>query len=172
MAPENKPGQPTKPKAAVITISDRCSLGLREDISGPKAVELIEAAGFETLPIKLVPDDVAQIQTAIKTAIVEGARYIFTTGGTGISPKDFTPEATSELLAVELPGIAEKIRRVGEAKTPMAAVSRGLVGVTSRGADAAVIVNAPGSVGGVKDCASVMNQLIGHLLDQIAGQDH
>ncbi|MGB4776907.1 MogA/MoaB family molybdenum cofactor biosynthesis protein, partial [Microbacterium sp.] len=97
------------------------------------------------------------------------ARLVVTTGGTGVSPTDVTPEQTAPLLVRHLPGIAEELRRRGAASTPFAVLSRGLAGVAASGA---VVVNLPGSVGGVRDGIAVLDAVLDHLVDQIAGGDH
>lgn len=158
--------------ARVITVSDRCSRGEATDLSGPLAANLLARYGVETGQVDVVPDDQFQIQAAISRAIAAGARLVFTTGGTGISPRDVTPEATAPLLAARLDGVADAIRRRGEQNAPMACLSRGLVGITSRGPQAALIVNAPGSRGGVTDAVEVIGPLISHVVDQLNGGDH
>ena len=97
---------------------------------------------------------------------------VLTTGGTGVTPRDLTPEATAPLLSTRLEGIEAQIRAHGLSKTPLAGLSRGLVGVTSRGDDGALIVNAPGSRGGVKDTVAVIGPLVSHVLEQLGGGDH
>lgn len=158
-------------RGSVITVSDRCASGAREDRSGPLARDLL-AAHLVDAEVVVVPDDVAAIQAAITTAIGSGARVVFTTGGTGVTPRDMTPEATAPLLSCELLGIAEQIRAAGLVVTPLAGLSRGLVGVTSRGADGALVVNAPGSPGGVRDAIGVVGPLLPHILQQLGGGDH
>ncbi len=160
------------PKAQVITVSDRCASGEREDRSGPLAAKLLGDIGFESLPVAVVPDGIESVQAAIRAAIKADAKLIFTTGGTGVGPHDFTPEATRDLLAATLDGLAQQIREAGLGATPYAIISRGLVGVTSRDQDAAVVVNAPGSTGGVKDAVKVLAPVIHHILDQLVGGDH
>lgn len=155
----------------VITVSDRCAAKTADDISGPLAVSLLAEHGV-TAQLACVPDDIAAIRTAIRRGIELGARIIFTTGGTGVSPRDVTPEATEPLLSITIPGLADAIRRRGEAHAPAAMLSRGLVGVTGRDASGVLIVNAPGSTGGVKDAVAVIGPIISHILDQLAGGDH
>ncbi|WP_371177364.1 MogA/MoaB family molybdenum cofactor biosynthesis protein [Buchananella felis] len=158
--------------AHVITVSDRCSRGEATDLSGPLAAKLLAEYGVEARQVDVVPDDQTQIQAAIGRAIAAGARLVFTTGGTGVSPRDVTPEATAPLLAARLDGVADAIRRRGEQHAPMACLSRGLVGITSRGPQAALVVNAPGSRGGVSDAVEVVGPLISHVIDQLNGGDH
>lgn len=163
----------TKPTfGAVITVSDRCSRGAATDTSGPLAVRELAAHGV-TCPVPIiVPDDVAAIRHAIGEAINAGARLVFTTGGTGVSPRDVTPEATEPLISLRLDGIAQQIRMAGLAATPMATLSRGLVGITERGESGVLIVNAPGSNGGVRDAVSVVGPIARHIIGQLAGRDH
>lgn len=156
--------------ARVITVSDRCSAGEAVDRSGPLARTLLEEAGASVDAVAIVPDGVESVRGAIGAAIASGRRLIVTTGGTGISPRDLTPEATEPLLVARLDGLAEQIRTSGQ--VPAAGLSRGLVGLTSRTADAALIVNAPGSTGGVRDTLGVIGPLLGHIFDQLAGGDH
>lgn len=155
----------------VITVSDRAAAGEREDRSGPLAAELLAAHGV-TADVVVVPDGHLSVRAAIVEAVEAGARVVFTTGGTGVGPRDLTPEATAEVIEARLDGVAEEIRRVGSPHVPTAVLSRGLVGVTGRGAQAALVVNAPGSTGGVRDAVTVVGPLIGHILDQLAGGDH
>lgn len=159
-------------RGAVITVSDRCAAGEREDRSGPLARDLLAAHGVAVDDVVVVPDDVAEVRAAITAALRAGARVVLTTGGTGVTPRDITPEATAPLLATELPGVAERIRAAGLASTPLAILSRGLVGVTSRDGDGALVVNAPGSTGGVRYTVTVVGPLVAHVLSQLGGGDH
>lgn len=156
----------------MITVSDRCAAGLAEDKSGPLAVELLTEAGHTVLAHMLSADGIQAVSAALTQALAEGPNIIFTCGGTGITPRDLTPEATEPFLAVQIPGIADAIRRAGEAVTPMAALSRGLVGITSRAPEATLIVNTPGSPSGVKDALAVLLPVLPHIVSQIAGGDH
>lgn len=153
----------------IITVSDRSAAGLREDRSGPKAVELLRPYGEVEGPI-VVPDDAVQIAAAITSAVDAGADLVFTTGGTGITPRDVTPEATLPLLAKRLEGLETAMRTNPD--VPAAALSRGVAGVVERGSHRAVVVNAPGSTGGVRDAIGVVGPLIPHLIDQLRGADH
>ena len=157
--------------ARVITVSDRCSAGLAEDLSGPLAARLLADYGVNATVV-IVSDDVEAIRRAITDAVQEGSRFVFTTGGTGLAPRDVTPEATEPLLATRIDGLADAIRRRGEEKVASAALSRGLVGVTARSDAGALVVNAPGSRGGVTDAVAVIGPLVAHIIDQLAGGDH
>lgn len=154
-------------RARVITVSDRCSTGEAEDLSGPLAVRLLADYGIDATLV-VVPDDI----DAIRGAEADGARFILTTGGTGVSPRDVTPEATEPLLATRIDGLADAVRRRGENSVASAVLSRGLVGVTRRGSEGALVVNAPGSRGGVADAVAVVGPLVSHVLDQLGGGDH
>ncbi|MDO4259204.1 MAG: MogA/MoaB family molybdenum cofactor biosynthesis protein [Actinomycetaceae bacterium] len=156
----------------VVTISDRCSRGEATDTSGPLAAGELGAYGVTVDQIVVIPDQVEDIRTAIERARNEGVRLLLTTGGTGISPRDVTPESTEPLLSARLDGIAEAIRRLGQEKSPYALLSRGLVGLVGRGPEAMLVVNAPGSPGGVRDAVSVIGPLLAHINDQLAGGDH
>lgn len=157
------------PAAVVVTVSDRCSRGESTDRSGPRAVELLRAAGLETGAPRVVPDGVESVDGALRAALADGAALVVTTGGTGIGPRDLTPEGTRGLLERELPGLAEAFRREGAAHVAAAVLSRGLAGVAANGA---VIVNLPGSTAAVEQGLGVLLPLLPHLLDQIAGGDH
>ena len=157
--------------ARVITVSDRCSAGNAEDLSGPLAARLLAEHGVDA-SVVIVPDEVDAIRAAITAAVEDGARLVFTTGGTGLAPRDVTPEATEPLLATRIDGLADAIRRRGEEKIASAALSRGLVGVTARSPEGALVVNAPGSRGGVTDTIAVIGPLVAHIIDQLAGGDH
>ena len=148
--------------AAVIVASTQGAAGLREDTTGPRIAEWLEAAGYATQ--KSVVADAA-IADELERVLATGPAVIITTGGTGMSPTDATPEATRALLDRELPGVAEAIRARGLPHTPKAALSRGLAG-TSGGT---VIVNLPGSTGGVTDGLAVLDNLLEHLVAQVAG---
>lgn len=159
-----------KPAAAVITVSDRSARGEREDASGPAAVDRLRQAGFEVGGPRIVPDGAASVTGAIGAALADGARVIVTSGGTGVGPRDETPEGTRPLLAAELPGVAEALRRHGEQFTPHAVISRGLVGVTA--GPRAIVANLPGSSKAVQQGLDVLLPLLPHLLDQLDGGDH
>ncbi|NLT56143.1 MAG: MogA/MoaB family molybdenum cofactor biosynthesis protein [Actinomycetales bacterium] len=155
--------------AAVVVVSDRCAGGDAVDRSGPLAAELLRAAGCRVGEVVVVPDGVDRVAGALRAALDSGARVVVTSGGTGIGPRDETPEGTRPLLHRELPGLAEAMRRHGEAPVATAVLSRGLAGVTAEGV---IVVNLPGSPGGVESGLAVLTPLLGHLLDQVSGGDH
>lgn len=156
----------------VITVSDRCAAGERPDVSGPTAARLLTDAGVRIDRVVVVPDSVPAIREAISDALRQGCRLILTTGGTGIGPRDVTPEATETFIIRRMDGLAEQIRRAGISATPTAVLSRGLAGLTASDGSAALVVNTPGSVGGVSDAAGVLTPLLDHIFDQLVGGDH
>lgn len=154
-------------KAFVVVASNRAAAGVYEDETGPLIVEALQRLGFSVASI-VVPDG-KPVREAMLAALSRGARLIVTTGGTGLTPTDHTPEVTRKLLDKEVPGIAEAIRNQGVANgVPTAALSRGLAGVTGN----CLIVNLPGSKGGVKDGLSVLEGMVVHAVEQITGSDH
>jgi len=155
-------------KATVITASNRAAAGVYDDTTGPLIVDALSALGFDVTGPVVVPDG-QPVGDAIRAAVDSGARAVLTTGGTGLTPTDLTPEVTRPLLDREVPGIAEAIRAYGGAKgVPTAALSRGLAGVCGD----ALVVNLPGSRGGVKDGLAVVVPLLVHAVEQITGSDH
>lgn len=155
--------------AAVITCSDRASQGQLTDESGPLIKTALEEHGFVVGDILIVPDEHDAIQTVIKSLAQAGVAVIFTTGGTGVTERDVTVEATRELLDFELPGIAEEVRRVGMQHTPMSMLSRALAGVVSADDHRAVVINAPGSKGGARDTVTTVLPVLDHLVALLQG---
>lgn len=157
----------------VITVSDRCAAGFREDVSGPALAEALEAAGYE-VSLVVVPDGEEPVRAALIEARDAGAQLILTTGGTGVGPRDRTPEGTLPVLDRLLPGVAELLRARGVEHSAHAALSRGLVGVidAADGSGGALIANLPGSPNAVREGAEVLLPLAQHVLDQLTGGDH
>jgi molybdenum cofactor biosynthesis protein B len=152
----------------VVTVSDRASAKKMEDESGPALVRILGDAKFEVTGPQVVPDDLRRIADAIVDAVDLGVDVVVTTGGTGLGPRDVTPQATSEVIDFEVPGIAETMRLVGAAKTPMAALSRGLAGVRGR----ALIINVPGSVKGATESLDAVVPMLGHAVQLLHGDTH
>jgi molybdenum cofactor synthesis domain-containing protein len=155
-------------KAAVITCSNRSASGERPDESGELLAELLGEDGHSVIFRRVVPDDVDAIRAAVRTAVDDGARLVLTTGGTGITPTDVTPEAVRPLLEKEIPGIAETLRLAARDRVPTSVLSRGVAGVFGR----SLVVTLPGSPGGVRDAMALLAPLVQHAVDQIGGGDH
>jgi molybdenum cofactor synthesis domain-containing protein len=155
-------------RALALTVSNRAAAGIYEDKSGPVLAQLLREAGFEVDGPQVVPDG-APVEAALRAALAAGYDVIVTTGGTGLTPGDLTPEMTLLVLDKEVPGIAEAVRAAGVAAgVPSAALSRGVAGV----AGTTLVVNLPGSTGGVRDGMAVLAVILRHAIDQIHGGDH
>jgi len=152
-------------KAHVITVSDGVFHGKRDDQSGPALISLLRGADFEVGEPEVVPDEAEQITDAIETAIARGADLVVTTGGTGLGPRDVTPQATAALIEFEVPGIAEEMRRAGVASTPMAALSRSMAGVRGK----ALVINVPGSIKGATESLESVMPMLGHAVNLLHG---
>ena len=155
-------------KAAIITASARASAGIYEDTSGEILKTGLQALGYEVSDVVIVPDDVKQISEAISVALTAHVDLIVTTGGTGISPTDVTPEATAPHIQKLLPGIPEALRAYSREKVPTTDLSRGIAGTSG----STLIINLPGSPGAVKDGLVIIKRLAGHIHEQLRGKDH
>ncbi|OLT43697.1 molybdenum cofactor biosynthesis protein [Serinicoccus sp. CNJ-927] len=168
--------EPLREGAVAITVSDRSSDGRREDESGRLLVQALRAIGYAVTEPVVVPDGVDSVAGALREAVGQGARLVVTTGGTGMGPRDLTPEGTREVITRENPGLAELIRREGSRQTPYAAVSRGVVGVVDwpaeRGVGGTLVVNLPGRPAAVTEGMDIISPLLGHVLSQVSGGDH
>lgn len=149
----------------MITVSDGVFHGKRDDKSGPAVVELLRAGGFEVSSPEVVADEVERISDAIETAITRGAALVVTAGGTGLGPRDVTPQATVALIEYQVPGIGEEMRRAGAASTPLALLSRSLAGVRGR----TLILNLPGSVKGATESLQAVIPILGHAIQLLHG---
>ncbi len=165
---EPTPGPGAGRRAIVITSSTRAAAGVYGDKSGPVIVERLRQWGFEVGDPVVVPDG-DEFGRALRVALASEPEVVLTTGGTGLTPTDVTPEQTAPLLDRLVPGVAEAIRAAGVAKgVPTAMLSRGLAGLAGR----TFVANLPGSRGGVSDALDVLEPVLGHALDQIHGGDH
>lgn len=151
----------------VVIASTRAAAGVYQDRTGPLIVDWLNQKGIIT-PAPVVVADGPELADALLAAIGENADVIITSGGTGISPTDRTAEATAEIVDYQIPGLADAIRRSGLPHVPTSVLSRGVCGVRGR----TLIVNLPGSTGGVKDGLGVLDEVLEHALDQLSGKDH
>ena len=152
----------------MIVASNRAAAGVYADTSGPRLVAGLRDLGCAVEEQPVVVPDGEPVAEALRVAVADGVDVVLTSGGTGVTPTDRTPEATRGLLDFEIPGIAEAIRAYSRDRVPAAALSRGLAGVAGR----TLIVNLPGSTGGAKDGLAVLGPLLRHTVDQIRGGDH
>ncbi|MFZ0529830.1 MAG: MogA/MoaB family molybdenum cofactor biosynthesis protein [Propionicimonas sp.] len=158
--------------ATVITVSDEIAEGTDSDRSGPVAEALLVEAGARVTRT-VAGDDPAAIEAAIRDAIARGSRFVMTCGGTGIGPKDHTPETVARLLTFEIPGIGEEIRRRGIAQAPPALVSREVAGaIVPETGPPVLVLAAPGSRGGVRDAIGVIAPVLTYILEQLDGAGH
>jgi molybdopterin adenylyltransferase len=150
-------------EALVLTISDSGAAGKREDLSGPEARRILEEAGFTVRAVEVLPDDREAIQSRLKWAADGRLQLVVTTGGTGLSPRDVTPEATLAVIDKEVPGIAELMRLESLKVTPRAALSRAVAGIRA----STLIINLPGSVKGVRECLSALRPILRHAMETL-----
>ncbi len=152
-------------RALVVTVSDRSARGEREDTSGPLLASLLRELGLDVGGVVVVPDEVDAVQAAVRDGVAAAYALVLTTGGTGLSPRDVTPEATRPLLEREAPGLSEALRHRNAEAVPTAVLSRGVAGTVGR----TLVVNLPGSTGGVRDGVAVLAPVLEHALAQLAG---
>lgn len=155
------------PTARVVVASNRAAAGVYPDRTGPIIVEWLAERGYQVSDPVVVGDG-EPVAHAVRSAVDEGVDVLITTGGTGITPTDRTPEATRPVLDLELPGLAEAIRSAGLPQVPTAMLSRGLAGVARR----TLVINLPGSTGGVRDGLAVLDEVLDHAVSQLHGGDH
>lgn len=155
-------------RALAVTVSNRAAAGVYADRSGPVLVALLQAAGCAEVDGPVVVPDGEPVAVALSEAVAAGYDVVVTTGGTGLTPTDRTPEMTRQLIDIEIPGIAEAIRGAGAATVPAAMLSRGVAGVAGQ----TLVVNLPGSTGGVRDGMAILTPVLAHAVDQIRGGDH
>lgn len=153
--------------ALAVSVSNRAAAGVYADRSGPVLVELLREAGCEVDGPVVIPDG-EPVEETLRDAVRRGYALVVTSGGTGLTPMDSTPEMTRRVLNWEIPGLADAVRRAGSDAVPTAVLSRGLAGVAGR----TLVVNLPGSTGGVRDGMAVLAPVLAHAVDQIHGGDH
>jgi molybdenum cofactor synthesis domain-containing protein len=150
-------------RALVLTISDTAAAGKREDLSGPEARKILAESGFDVAGIEVLPDERAPIESRLRRASDEGFMLVVTSGGTGLSPRDVTPEATLSVIDRNVPGIADMMRLESLKITPRAALSRAVSGI--RGST--LIINLPGSVKGVRECLAAVKPILAHAVETL-----
>ena len=156
-------------RALAVTVSNRAAAGVYEDRSGPVLADLLRSAGCAEVDGPLVVPDGDAVEAVLREALAEGYDVVVTTGGTGLTPADLTPEMTRRVIDREIPGVAEALRFAGAAAgVPASILSRGVAGVAGR----TLIVNLPGSTGGVRDGMAVLAPVLAHAVSQINGGDH
>ena len=156
-------------RAVVITVSDRCALGLAQDESGPALVQLLQEMGAKVVAAIIVPDDLEPLTMKLCVYADDAeVNLVITTGGTGFSPRDNTPEATRAAIQREAPGLSEAMRMETLRQTPMAMISRGVCGIRSN----ALIINLPGSPQGVRESFAVIKPVLPHAVALLAGKPH
>ena len=165
--PPEHPLNPPARRARVITASNRAAAGVYPDRGGPLIVAWLRERGFDA-PDAAVVSDGEPVGIALRAAVADGVDVVITTGGTGISPTDATPDVTRCLLDYEVTGLADAIRAAGAPTVPTAVLSRGVAGVANR----TLVVNLPGSTGGVRDGLTVLASVLDHAVDQLRGGDH
>lgn len=148
-------------RALILTISDTASVGKREDLSGPEARRILQEAGFDVASVEILPDERDQIAERLRRASAENFQLVVTSGGTGLSPRDTTPEATLAVIDREVPGIAELMRLESLKVTPRAALSRAVSGIRQ----STLIINLPGSVKGVRECLAAVRPILPHAVE-------
>ena len=154
-------------RAAVLTVSDSVFQGKRRDGSGPAVVDLLQQNGWTVAHTRVLADDLAVITATLRELSLQSVEAVFTTGGTGVSPRDVTPEATRKVITREIPGLAEQMRREGTKSSPTAALSRGLVGISGQ----MLVINLPGSPQGAVDSLKSILPILPHAVQLLAGEE-
>jgi molybdopterin adenylyltransferase len=166
MPQTSRPKRPLQARVGIITISDRASKGLYQDLSGPALKAAAKTYGWKVAANVIVPDEVRDIQRAIREQIHHGCQLVLTTGGTGVAPRDVTPEAVRELASRELPGFGETMRRESMKTTPNALLSRALAVVVDR----TLVISLPGKPAGAIECLGFVAEAIPHCLELLQGR--